>query len=137
MMHEPVRPVVIGVLHHEIDEEAQEEVGNAAIGAPIVINGRPAMQQRHEHDCGGHRVDDRGEKRKPYFLHDDGAHRAVPVQPLRPKLLAAAPPEQPVEQAGKEQVARRNDRSQRRRYAEKLRNHPPSPTRLCLRPESP
>ena len=127
VVHEPVRPVVIGILHKKVDKETQEKIGHAAISAPIVIDGGPAMQQSNESERGWRRVDGRGEKREPYLLQNDGAHRAVPIQTLRLEFLAAALPQQPIKQARKKQITRRNDPRQRSRYAEKLKNHLPCP----------
>jgi hypothetical protein len=37
-MHEAMRPIIIGILHREIDEKAQEKIRDAAIDSPAVID---------------------------------------------------------------------------------------------------
>jgi hypothetical protein len=78
------------------------------------------MQERDESNRGGDGINNGRKQREPYLLHDNGAHGPVPVQPFRVEFLAPALPEEPVKQAGQQQIARRDYCSERCRYAEKL-----------------
>ena len=123
MMHEAVRPVVIGILDGEVEEGAERKVRDAARAAPVGIDARAAMRPGDQREGGGSRIDRGGQQRQADFLQDDASHRPVAIEPARPQLLAAALPEEPIGKAGEDEIARRNDRGEEERGEDEFGDH--------------
>ena len=109
VVQQPVRPVVVGVLNHQQQDEADRQPPQR-ICRRIDVDHRPARFPRLQRDRGGKGIDRRGEQREPDLVRDQLSRGPLAAQAGADALRPA--PGQPPDPARDQQVAGPDDQGQ-------------------------